>query len=63
MFLHKNGIVHGGITPAHIVITDEQEIKLKDWMIAQKDNIYYGCKKHESLTQEDDFVAMAKIIT
>jgi len=22
MFVHKNGIVHGGITPARIVITD-----------------------------------------
>lgn len=50
MFLHQNRIVHGEITPTNIVITDEEEIKLKDWMIEQKDNGYYGCKKRTEIT-------------
>ena len=56
VFLHRNGIVHGEVSPANIIITDEQEIKLKDWMVDQKENVYYGCKKRKEITQEDDFI-------
>jgi len=50
MFLHNKGIVHGGISPAKIVITDQEEIKLKDWMVEQKDNLYYSCKQRKEIT-------------
>jgi len=62
MFLHKNGIVHANITPSNILITDEEEIKMKDWMVAQKDNLYYGCKKRSQITEEDDLMAIGLLI-
>ena len=63
MYLHKNDIVHGGITPANIIITDQEEVKMKDWMIDHKQNIYYGCKKRKEITRDDDLIALGQIIT
>lgn len=35
---------------------------MKDWMIDQKENVYYDCKKRKEITQEDDLVALGQII-
>ena len=31
-FLHKEGVVHGAVTPSSIIFTEDQEIKMNDWM-------------------------------
>lgn len=36
---------------------------MKDWMIDQKENIYYSCKKRKEITREDDLIALGQIIT
>jgi serine/threonine protein kinase len=61
-FLHKKGIVHGGVVPRNIIFTEEEEVKMKDWMADVKENIYYPNKKRKECTPEDDLAALGQII-
>jgi hypothetical protein len=44
------------------VLTEEEEIKLKDWMSDCKENVYYSLKKRRDISQEDDLLALGHII-
>jgi len=61
-FLHKHGVIHGSISPSNVLITDDEEIKLKDWLIDIQDNIYYFHKQKGSIQKEDDLAALGQII-
>lgn len=50
------------MTPSSIIYTDEEELKLKDWMAECKDSIYYANKKRKDVLKDDDFAALGHII-
>jgi serine/threonine protein kinase len=60
--LHHNNIVHGALSPANIVVTHEDEIKLKDWLVDSKENIYYFNKNRPEMKKEDDWIALGQIL-
>lgn len=62
-FLHAQGQVHGAVCPSNILVTEDQEIKIKDWLVEGKENIYYFNKKRKEITKEDDLVAVGQILT
>lgn len=54
--------MHGGVVPRNIIFTEEEDIKMKDWMADVKENIYYSNKKRKECTPEDDLSALGQII-
>jgi serine/threonine protein kinase len=60
--LHQNNLIHGALSPASIVITDEDEIKVRDWLIDPKENIYYFNKSRSEMRKEDDWIALGQIL-
>ena len=60
--MHENNIVHGCLSPHNIIITQEEEVKLKDWLIEPKDNLYYFNKSRAEMKKEDDWIALGQIM-
>jgi serine/threonine protein kinase len=60
--LHQNNLVHGALSPASIVVTHEDEIRLRDWLVAPKENIYYFNKSRNDIKKEDDWIALGQIL-
>ena len=60
--MHQNRIVHGSITPSNIIFTEDEEIKVRDWMVDCKESIYYSNKKRKEIVPEDDFAAFGQIL-
>lgn len=50
------------MTPQNIIFTDEEDIKIKDWMIDVKENFYYSNKQRKEITQADDLAAFGQIL-
>lgn len=61
-FLHGKGIVHGCVSPHNVIITEDEEIKMKDWLVENKENAYYFNKKRKEIVKEDDYIAMGQIM-
>jgi hypothetical protein len=41
--------VHGALSPANIIVTHDDEIKVKDWLVESKENIYYFNKNRADI--------------
>ncbi|CAM6001978.1 unnamed protein product [Sphagnum balticum] len=62
-FIHRKGIVHGSVHPANVVVTEDEEVKLKDWLVEIKDNPYYCGKRGREISKDDDVIAFGQILT
>lgn len=60
--LHQNNIIHGALSPASIIITQEDEVKVRDWLVDPKENIYYFNKNRGEIKKEDDWIALGQIL-
>ena len=62
LFLHSRGVVHGCVCPRSIIVTEEEDIKMKDWMVEEREAVYYGGKVRAEVGQDEDLTAMGQII-
>ena len=59
--VHGQGIAHGSVTPKHILVTEEEEIKLMDWLSQDKQDSFYYPHSHPC-TANDDWAALGQIL-
>lgn len=44
------------------MVTEEEEVKIRDWLVEPSDNIYYFNKRREEITKDDDWIALGQIL-
>jgi serine/threonine protein kinase len=61
-FLHGQEVVHGALSSSNIVITDEEDVKLRDWMVEPRENHLYSQRSRAEARKEDDWLALGLIL-
>lgn len=61
-FLHGQEVVHGALSSSNIVITEEQDVKLRDWMVQPRENHFYSHRSRIDIRKDDDWMALGLIL-
>lgn len=62
IFLHGQEVIHGALTSSNVVITEEEDVKLRDWMVQPRENHFYSQRNRADIRKEDDWMALGLLI-